>query len=449
MVSETARRRVLILGAAGRDFHNFNVAFRGDPTTEVVAFTATQIPGIEQRRYPTALAGALYPDGIPIHPEDELESLCASQGVDEVVFAYSDVPHETVMHLASRALATGADFRILGPDQTMIDAAVPVISVCAARTGAGKSQVARWIGRWLRERGLDVAVIRHPMPYGDLQAQAVQRFSSIEDLDAAECTIEEREEYEPHIAAGNLVYAGADYEAITRQAEAEADVLIWDGGNNDLSFLKPDLALALTDALRPGDADRYHPGEAVLRSADVVVVNKVNAATAEQVEEAEREAHRLNPEAPIVRAASPVTLDDPEAVRGRRVLVIDDGPTLTHGGMPYGAGYVAAVEAGAGQIVDPRPTAHPTIAETLSHYPHIGAVLPALGYDAEQLAALGETIDATPCDVAVSGTPMDLETLVAPRVPVVRARYGFAEAGEPTLGSIVDAFLERRGLGGS
>lgn len=437
-----AARRVVILGAAGRDFHNFNVAFRGDPTVEIVAFTATQIPGIEQRRYPPALAGDRYPEGIPIVAEDELEALCASESVDEVVFAYSDVPHETVMHLASRALATGADFTILGPNRTMIEAAVPVIAVCAARTGAGKSQVARWIGRRLRERGLDVAVIRHPMPYGDLEAQAVQRFSSVEDLDAADCTIEEREEYEPHIAAGNLVYAGADYEAITRRAEAEADVLIWDGGNNDLSFLRPNLAIALTDALRPGDADEYHPGETVLRSADVVVVNKVNAATAEQVEEAEREARRLNPDAPIVRAASPVTLDDPDAVRGRRVLVIDDGPTLTHGGMAYGAGYVAAVDAGAGRIVDPRPTAHPAIAETLAQYPHIGAVLPALGYGAEQLAALAETVNATPCDVVVSGTPMDLEALIAPRVPVVRARYGFAEAGEPTLGSIVDAFLE-------
>lgn len=441
-----AARRVVILGAAGRDFHNFNVAFRGDPTVEVVAFTATQIPGIEQRRYPPPLAGDRYPEGIPIVAEDELEALCASESVDEVVFAYSDVPHETVMHVASRALATGADFTILGPDRTMIEAAVPVIAVCAARTGAGKSQVARWIGRRLRERGLDVAVIRHPMPYGDLEAQAVQRFSSVEDLDAADCTIEEREEYEPHIAAGNLVYAGADYEEITRRADAEADVLIWDGGNNDLSFLRPNLAIALTDALRPGDADEYHPGETVLRSADVVVVNKVNAATAEQVEEAEREARRLNPDAPIVRAASPVTLDDPDAVRGRRVLVIDDGPTLTHGGMAYGAGYVAAVDAGAGHIVDPRPTAHPAIAETLAQYPHIGAVLPALGYGAEQLAALAATVNATPCDVVVSGTPMDLEALIAPRVPVVRARYGFAEAGEPTLGSIVDAFLERSGL---
>ncbi|MDA0352722.1 MAG: cyclic 2,3-diphosphoglycerate synthase [Chloroflexi bacterium] len=444
-----AKRRVLILGAAGRDFHNFNVAFRRDAATEVVAFTATQIPGIEQRRYPASLAGEFHPEGIPIVPESELEAVCAAEQVDEVVFAYSDVRHETVMHLASRALATGADFRLLGPERTMIDAAVPVIAVCAARTGAGKSQISRWLGRRLRERGLRVAVLRHPMPYGDLAKQAVQRFSSREDLDAADCTIEEREEYEPHIAAGNLVYAGVDYEAITRQAEAEADVLIWDGGNNDLSFLRPNLAIALTDALRPGDADRYHPGEAVLRSADVVVVNKVNAATADQVEEAEREARRLNPNAPIVRAASPVTLDDEDAVRGRRVLVVDDGPTLTHGGMAYGVGYVAAVEAGAGQIVDPRPTAHPAIAEALARFPHIGAVLPALGYGDEQLAALAETINATPCDVVVSGTPIDLAALISIRVPVVRARYGFAEAGEPMLASIVDAFVERSGLGAS
>ena len=439
-------RRVVILGAAGRDFHNFNVALRDDPSVDVVAFTATQIPGIEQRRYPASLAGDRYPEGIAIVPEGELEAVCASQRVDEVVFAYSDVPHETVMHLASRALATGADFRLLGPERTAIAAAAPVIAVCAARTGAGKSQVARWLGRRLRERGLDVAVIRHPMPYGDLEAQAVQRFTSREDLDAAACTIEEREEYEPHLAAGNLVYAGVDYETITRRAEAESQVLVWDGGNNDLPFLEPDLLIGLTDALRPGDGDRYYPGEAVMRSSDVIVVNKVNAASAEQVDEAEREARRLNPDAPIVRAASPVTIDDAEAVRGRRALVVDDGPTLTHGGMAYGAGYVAAVEAGASLIVDPRPTAHPEIAVALARYPHIGPVLPALGYGAEQLAALGETIDNTPCDVVVSGTPIDLAALISPRTPVVRARYGFAEAGEPTLGSIVDAFLERSGI---
>ena len=439
-------RRVVILGAAGRDFHNFNVALRDDPAVEVVAFTATQIPGIEQRRYPAILAGDRYPEGIPIVPQEELEAVCTSEGVDEVVFAYSDVPHEAVMHLASRALAMGADFRLLGPKRTAIKASAPVIAVCAARTGAGKSQVARWLGRRLRERGLDVAVIRHPMPYGDLEAQAVQRFSTLEDLGAAECTIEEREEYEPHLAAGNLVYAGVDYEAITRRAEAEADVLVWDGGNNDLPFLQPDLLIGLTDALRPGDGDRYYPGEAVLRSSDVVVVNKVNAASAEQVEEAEREARRLNPGAPIVRASSPVTLDDVGAVRGRRVLVVDDGPTLTHGGMAYGAGYVAAVEAGAAQIVDPRPTAHPAIAKALERFPHIGPVLPALGYGPEQLAALKETINNTPCDVVVSGTPIDLAALILPRVPVVRARYGFAEAGGPTLGAVVDAFLERSAL---
>jgi predicted GTPase len=448
MTNETGEAtRVLILGAAGRDFHNFNVAFRDDPTTEVVAFTATQIPGIEHRRYPAALAGERYPEGIPIAPEAELESLCASKQVDEVVFAYSDVMHETVMHLASRALAAGADFRLLGPDRTEIVASVPVIAVCAARTGAGKSQISRWIGRHLRERGLDVAVIRHPMPYGDLEAQAVQRFANREDLDAADCTVEEREEYEPHIAAGNLVYAGVDYQAITRRAEAEAQVIIWDGGNNDLPFVRPDLLIGLTDALRPGDGDRYHPGEAVLRSSDVIVVNKVNAASVEQIEEATREARALNPDAPIVRAASPVTLDDEDAVRGKRVLVVDDGPTLTHGGMPYGAGFVAAAEAGAAHIVDPRPTATPAIAAALERFPHIGNVLPALGYGDEQLAALAATIDATPCDVVVSGTPIDLAALISPRVPVVRARYGFAEAGDPTLVSIVDAFLDERGLG--
>lgn len=435
-------RHVVIMGAAGRDFHNFNVVYRGRPEVRVVAFTAAQIPGIVGRRYPAALAGPAYPEGIPIEDEADLEALCERERVDEVVFAYSDVTHETVMHAASRALAAGADFTLLGPDSTMLQAAVPVIAVSAARTGTGKSQTSRWLSRRLSDRGLRVAVLRHPMPYGDLGRQRVQRFATAEDITAADATIEEREEYEPHIAAGTLVFAGVDYQAILEQAQAEADVLIWDGGNNDFPFLRPDLHIVLTDALRPDDAGRYHPGEATLRMADVVVVAKVNAASAADVEQATREARRLNPGATIVRGASPVVLDDAEAVRGREVLVVDDGPTLTHGGMAYGAGYVAAVEAGA-SVVDPRPFAAPSIREALERYSHLADVLPALGYGDEQLEALRQSIAATPVDLVVSGTPIDLAALVDVPQRIIRARYEFAEAGEPTLGAIVDAAIER------
>jgi predicted GTPase len=438
------------MGAAGRDFHNFNVVYRDDPGTCVVAFTAAQIPGIAARRYPASLAGPGYPSGIAIEDEAALEGLCLREQVDEVVFAYSDVRHETVMHAASRALAGGADFKLLGPKTTMLRAAVPVIAVSAARTGCGKSQTARWLMRRLRGRGLRVAAVRHPMPYGDLERQRVQRFASMADLDAAGCTVEEREEYEPHIAAGSVVWAGVDYEAILERAEAEADVIVWDGGNNDFPFYRPDLHIVLTDALRPHDADRYHPGEATLRMADVVVVAKTDAASADQIQQAESEARALNPTATIVRGASPVALDDPAAVRGRRTLVVDDGPTLTHGGMAYGAGYVAAVAAGA-EIVDPRPYLAPSIREALERYPHVRSVLPALGYGAEQLAALAETIAATPAEVVVAGTPIDLGALVEVSQPIVRARYEFAEApgasaGAPGLGSVVDAMLQRVGL---
>jgi len=407
-MDEPTRRRVVIMGAAGRDFHNFNTAYRHREDIEVVAFTAAQIPGIGGREYPPILAGPLYPDGIPIEDEEDLEDLCRSEGVDEVVFAYSDVRHETVMHAASRALAVGADFTLLGSQTTMLESTLPVIAVCAARTGTGKSQVSRWLSRRLRDRGLRVAVLRHPMPYGDLAAQRLQRFATIEDIDAADATIEEREEYEPHIAAGTIVYAGVDYQAILDEAQAEADVLIWDGGNNDFPFLRPDLHIALTDALRPEDGDRYYPGEAVLRMADAIIVAKVNAATSEQVELAEAQARELNPAATIIRGASPVVLDDPEAqlpggVRGKRVLVVDDGPTLTHGGMAYGAGYVAATEAGA-EIVEPLPHAAPLIREALTQYTHIEHVLPALGYGTEQLDALRESIAGAPIDAVISGT---------------------------------------------
>lgn len=436
-------RRVLIMGAAGRDFHNFNVVFRDDLDVRVVAFTQAQIPRLSERRYPASLAGARYPAGIPIEDEADLEAICRREAVDRVVFAYSDVSHATVMHLASRALAAGADFALLGPKSTMLRARVPVIAISAIRTGCGKSQVARWLGRRLRERGRRVAVLRHPMPYGDLERQRVQRFARREDLDAAGCTAEEREEYEPHLAAGHLVFAGVDYAAIVERAEEEADLIIWDGGNNDFPLLRPDLHIVMMDALRPGQADGYHPGEAVLRMADVVVVNKVDAAPAVDVQAVTGEARTLNPRATVVRAASPVRLDDPAAVRGRRVLVVEDGPTLTHGGMAYGAGYVAALAGGAGAIVDPRVSATRAVREIFDKYPHIGPVLPAVGYGASQLQGLRETINRASADVVVAATPLDLAALIPLEKSVVRAHYDFEDAGEPTLGSLVDAFLMR------
>ena len=448
MCPRDGQRRVVILGAAGRDFHNFNVVFRADRSVRVVAFTAAQIPGITGRCYPPALAGPLYPGGIPIEPEDALESLCRREHVSEVIFAYSDVSHEHVMHLASRALALGADFALLGPERTMLAARVPVIAISAVRTGCGKSQTARWLGQRLRACGLRLAVLRHPMPYGDLERQRVQRFACREDLEAAACTAEEREEYEPHLAAGHVVFAGVDYADVVAAAESEADLLVWDGGNNDFPFLRPDLHVVIADALRPGQALRYHPGEAVLRMADVVVVNKVDAASVENVEHVIDEVRAVNAGARIVRAASPVRLDDPDAVRGRRVLVVEDGPTLTHGQMSYGAGFVAATRAGAAEVVDPRVSAAPLLRELFARHPHLGRVLPALGYDEEQLAALRETIDSSDADVVVAATPVDLAALVRPHKPVVRARYEYADAGEPTLGAVIDEFLARRRQGG-
>ena len=437
------RKRVVILGAAGRDFHNFNVAYRGDSTIEVVAFTAAQIPGIAGRRYPPSLAGELYPEGIPILDEAEFEAICRTQAVDEIVFAYSDVTHAQVMHLASRALAAGADFALLGPKRTMLGSARPVIAVTAVRTGCGKSGVSRWLSRRLRERGRRVAVLRHPMPYGDLAAERVQRFASLADLDQARCSIEEREEYEPHIAVGNLVFAGVDYAVILAAAECEADVILWDGGNNDFPFIRPDLHIALADALRPDQIATHHPGETVARMADILVVNKADAAPAADVERAIVNLRAVNPRAPIVRAASPVRLDGPAVIAGRRVLVIEDGPTITHGGMPYGAGYVAAIAAGAAEIVDPRATAAPEIAAAYARYPHIGRVLPALGYSEAQLQALTATISASPAEVVVSATPIDLARLIRTGKRMVRARYEYADLGEPPLSRLVDDFLER------
>jgi predicted GTPase len=434
--------RVLILGAAGRDFHNFNVVYRDHPAATVVAFTATQIPGIAGRRYPAALAGARYPSGIPIEDESELETLCRREHVTQVVFAYSDVSHAHVMRVASRALAAGSDFVLLGPERTMLQAAVPVVAVSAVRTGCGKSPIARWLGARLRARRLRVAVLRHPMPYADLARQRAQRFEKLADLDAAGCTLEEREEYEPHLAVGNLVFAGVDYARIAGQAASEADVIVWDGGNNDFPFLRPDFHIVVVDALRPDDARGYHPGEAVLRTADVIVVNKVDAASSGQVERAIASARAVNARARLVQAASPVRLDDPAAVRGRRVLVVEDGPTITHGQMSHGAGFVAATAIGA-IVVDPKPVAAPEIAAMFSHYPHIGPVLPAIGYSRDQLEALRTTIASVNADVVVAATPVDLARLVKIDKPVVRARYEFAEIASPGLGGCVDDWLAR------
>jgi predicted GTPase len=437
-------RRLVIVGAAGRDFHNFNVVYRDDAAFRVVAFTAAQIPGIARRRYPPELAGRLYPEGIPIVDESELEAVCRRDSVDEVVFAYSDVEHASVMHLASRALALGADFSLLGPRRTMLGSRLPVVAVSAVRTGCGKSQTSRYVSRRLRAAGLRTAVIRHPMPYGDLAAQAVQRLATHADLDAAHCTNEEREEYEPHIDAGSVVFAGVDYGRILASAEREADVVVWDGGNNDFPFVAPDLHLVIADALRPAHVDTHHPGEAVVRMADVVILNKVDVAAEADVARALEKIRQLNPSATVVRAASPVRLDRPELVEGRRVLVVEDGPTLTHGGMGYGAGFVAATRAHAGQIVDPRSVAGPRVAEVFERYPHIGRVLPAVGYDDAQLADLAETLRRAACDVVVSASPIDLAARVEIDKPIVRARYEYADAGAPTLGAVLDAFVSER-----
>ena len=440
---------MVILGAAGRDFHNFNLVYRGDVTTEVVAFTAAQIPGIGGRRYPPALAGALYPDGVPIVDEGDLDVLCRDRNVDAVVFAYSDVTHEQVMHLASRALAAGADFTLLGPRRTMLSSRLPVIAITAVRTGCGKSAIARWLSRYLRERGRRVAVLRHPMPYGDLAKERVQRLASLVDLAAADCTIEEREEYEPHIAAGNVVFAGVDYGAILAAAEAEAEIIVWDGGNNDFPFIRPDLHIAVVDALRPRQIATHHPGEAVARMADAVVVNKVDAAAPDDVETAIGGVRAVNPAAAIFKARSPVRLDDAAAVPGKSVFVIEDGPTITHGGMAYGAGQVAAMAAGALVLVDPRLSAVAEIQAVYRVYPHIGTVLPAVGYGPRQLKALAATVNASAAEVVVSATPIDLGRLIRIEKPVVRARYEYAEAGSPTLASLIEAFLARHVAAGT
>jgi predicted GTPase len=441
------RARIVIMGAAGRDFHNFNVVYRNDPAFEVVAFTAAQIPGIAERRYPAVLAGPLYPEGIAIVPEAELEALIRAHEVEQIVFAYSDLAHSEVMHLASRALAAGADFTLLGPHRTMIAAGVPVIAVSAVRTGCGKSPVSRWISRELRRRGLRAAVVRHPMPYGDLARQSVQHFATRADLDRAACTVEEREEYEPHLAAGNIVYAGVDYVSIIEQAGRESDIILWDGGNNDFPFVRPDLHIVLVDPLRPGHETGYHPGETVLRMADVVLVAKADAAEPGAVQQVIDSARRTNPTAVILCGSMPVRLDDAVAVLGRRALVVEDGPTITHGGMPHGAGYVAALQAGAATIVDPRASAAPEIAAVYALYPHIGPVLPATGYSPLQLEALRQTINGARADVVVAATPIDLAALIDLNKPVVRARYEFADSETPGLAAELDRFLAGRATG--
>jgi predicted GTPase len=437
------KTKVIIMGAAGRDFHNFNVYFRNNDAYEVVAFTATQIPGIGGRNYPPELAGPMYPDGIPIYQEEELPKLIRDHDVDQVVFAYSDVSHEYVMHKASVVLANGADFRLMGPKTTMLKAKVPVIAVCAVRTGSGKSQTSRQVAKILKSKGLSVAAVRHPMPYGDLTKQVCERFASYEDLDRYDCTIEEREEYEPHIDNGIIVYAGVDYEKILREAEEEADVIVWDGGNNDLSFYKPDLCIVVADPHRAGHELAYHPGEANLRMADVIIINKVDTADPQKVKLVKENINLVNPDATVLEAASPITADNPEAVRGKRALVIEDGPTITHGSMSYGAGVIFAQKFGASTIVDPRPYAVGSIKAAYEKYRHLGAVLPALGYGGKQVAELKETIDRTPCDVVVIGTPIDLRRVMTIKQPTVRVKYELKVLGPVSLEHVLDEFIER------
>jgi len=427
-------RRLAIIGAAGRDFHNFNTTFRDDPSVEVVAFTATQIPGIAGRRYPVELAGPRYPQGIRIVPEDDLERLIRDERIDVCVFAYSDVSHETVMHLASRCIVAGADFELLSNDRTMIPSMAPVIAITAVRTGAGKSQTTRFVSSILKKLGKKVVAIRHPMPYGDLAAQACQRFASYADLDHHKCTIEEREEYEPHIDNGFIIYSGVDYGMILKAAESEAEAILWDGGNNDLPFYRPDLHICIADPLRPGHEMLYHPGEANFRRADVIVINKCDSADPKAIEAIEAQAAKVNPKARVLRANSPATCEKPELVKGKRVLVIEDGPTLTHGGMTYGAGVVAAKKLGAAEIVDPTPYAVGSIKATYEKYPNAKGILPAMGYSPLQIAELEATIEKTPCDAVVSGTPIDLTRVLKIGKPATRVRYEL----EPLVPGLLD-----------
>lgn len=436
-------RKVLIAGAAGRDFHNFNVAYRGRDDVRVVAFTATQIPDIEGRVYPAELAGPGYPDGIPILAEEELADIIRREEIDDVVFAYSDVTHEHVMHVGSTALAAGADYRLLGPRSTELRSSKPVVAICAVRTGSGKSQTTRHVAAVLRRAGKRVAVLRHPMPYGDLTKQAVQRFEHYEDLDANDCTIEEREEYEPHLAEGNLVFAGIDYGAILERAEQEADVVVWDGGNNDTPFIHPDLHLVVVDPHRAGHELRYHPGETNLRMADACIVNKIDTAPEDGVEAVLRSIKAVNPQAAIVRAASPFEVEqDTHQIAGKRVLAIEDGPTLTHGEMRYGAAVLAAKKGGAAELVDPRPFAVGSIKETFAKYPHVTDLLPAMGYGRKQMEELRETIERSDADLVLIGTPIDLRRVIELDKPALRVTYRLQELGEPTIATL----LAERGI---
>ena len=435
------KTRVLIMGAAGRDFHNFNVLFRDNSDFEIVAFTATQIPNIADRKYPGELAGKLYPNGIPIYEEKELVPLIRKHGIQQVIFAYSDVSHEYVMHKGCEALAAGADFRLINPVSTMIPSKKPLVSVCAVRTGSGKSQTTRKVTEILRAAGKKVCAIRHPMPYGDLVVQRVQRFATVEDMDKQNCTIEEREEYEPHIVRGVVVYAGVDYEAIVREAEKEADIIVWDGGNNDFPFYKSDLEIVVADPHRAGHEREYYPGEVNFRRADVIVINKIDTASNDDVNKVRMNILKYNPQAKVVDAASPIFVDDPAAITGKRVLVIEDGPTLTHGEMKYGAGIMAAQKFAASEIIDPRPYAVRTIADTYRKYPGIGILLPAMGYGKKQMKDLEETINKAECDVVVIATPIDLRRLVKLNKPAVRVDYELQTIGRPSLEDVLKPFL--------
>ena len=434
--------RVIIMGAAGRDFHNFNTFFRNNPVYKVVAFTATQIPDIEGRLYPASLAGELYPEGIPIHAEEELEELIRKYDVQQVVFAYSDTYYNNLMHKASRVLAEGADFRLMGPAETAIKSTKPVVAICAVRTGVGKSQTTRRVVDILRQEGLKVAAIRHPMPYGDLAKQAVQRFATLEDLDKEQCTIEEREEYAPHIENGTLVFAGVDYEAILRKAEQEADVILWDGGNNDFSFYKADLYITLADPHRPGHECLYYPGEVNVRLADVIIINKCDSARPEFVAKVAENCRNLNPKATILYADSPMIADNPELIKGKRVLVVEDGPTLTHGEMGYGAGFLAAKKCGAAEIVDPRPFAVGSLLDTFKTWAHLGPILPAMGYSEKQCKELEETIAKADVDTVVVGTPIDLSLVIDIKQPSTRIRYNLEEKSAPSLQELLQPVIK-------
>ncbi|HSA62486.1 MAG TPA: cyclic 2,3-diphosphoglycerate synthase [Nitrospiraceae bacterium] len=439
----SARTNVVIMGAAGRDFHDFNMVFRANPDYEVVAFTAAQIPNIAGRTYPAELAGEHYPGGIPIVPEEKLETVIAARAVDQVILSYSDLSHEEVMHKASRVLAAGADFRFLSPRSTMLRSRKPVVSICAVRTGAGKSPAARRMAALLRTRDLNLAVVRHPMPYGDLAQQAVQRFATLDDLQHARCTIEEREEYEPHIRQGDVVFAGIDYERILRRAESEADVILWEGGNNDLPFFAPDLEIVLVDPHRAGHERRYFPGEVNLLRADLVIITKVDTADPQKVEEVRATIRSVNPAATIIESTMPVTVDDPVLIRGKRVLVVEDGPTVTHGGMAYGAGFLAAKQYGAALVIDPRPAAVGSLRETFQSNPHLDCVLPAMGYGSEQIRDLEQTINRVDCDLVLIATPVDLRRLISIRQPTCRVRYEFEERGGTELKGMLFAVLEK------